>query len=349
VKTETDLGELLVDESPDAIIVTAGDGRTLFWNRGAEEIFGYARAEVLDHRLRELIVPSERAQEEDRVLAETIANGHSTQQTIRRRRDGALIPVDIIRKTVRLPDGGSPVVMSVIRDITERDRLEQVLRGKNAELQRSSQAKDRFLSAMSHDLRTPLNAVIGFTTTLLMKLPGPLTGEQEKQLKMIQSSAMRLLDLIKDLLDTAKIEAASVEPQRVSTRCVELVVEVADSLRPLAQARGLTLSVVAPAEELSAHVDRRSLTQIVLNLVNDAIKFSERGGILIRVLSAAREDRRTIEISVEDTGSARAEERERASLGLQVSRKLAASLGGRIVVQGDPGKGSILTVVLPHE
>src|SRR6185436_9424527 len=97
------------------------------------------------------------------------------------------------------------LVSSSIRDSTERKRFERALREKNVELENASRAKDRFLASMSHELRTPLNAIIGFTGTLLMKLPGPLTADQEKQLRTVQTSAWHLLSLINDLLDLAKI------------------------------------------------------------------------------------------------------------------------------------------------
>ena len=101
--------------------------------------------------------------------------------------------------------------MSAIRDITDRKRVERTLQEKNVELEQASRAKDQFLASMSHELRTPLNAIIGFTGTLLMQLPGPLTADQDKQLRTVQSSARHLLSLINDLLDLAKIEAGKVE------------------------------------------------------------------------------------------------------------------------------------------
>jgi protein-histidine pros-kinase len=282
------------------------------------------------------------------------------------RHDGSEFPVEISLSPLPTEEGGT-FVMSAIRDITERKRFEQALKEKNVELERASRAKDRFLAAMSHELRTPLNAVIGFTGTLLMRLPGPLTDEQVKQLNMVQAGARHLLALITDLLDLARIEAGKTEFKPEATRCLELVGLVVDSLRPLAQAKGLTLQLQGPEPDLTLRVDQRALRQIVLNLLNNAIKFTERGGVTVRVARGAAPGAGTVEISVEDTGvGIREEDRqmlfspfsqldasvrgraEGTGLGLHLSRKLAEALGGRIEVDSRFGGGSTFTVVLPY-
>ena len=231
----------------------------------------------------------------------------------------------------------------------------------------ANQAKDRFLASMSHELRTPLNAIIGFTGTLLMKLPGPLNADQEKQLRTVQTGANHLLALINDLLDLAKIEAGKVEPTLVPTDCNEVIEEVAASLRPQAEAKGLEFAVTAP-QKLVARTDRRALSQIVINLANNAIKFTERGSIRIRAERREEDGSRALEISVEDTGiGIRPEDQKKlfgaftqvddstnrryegTGLGLHLSRKLAEALEGRIEVKSEYGKGSIFTLVLPEE
>ncbi len=233
--------------------------------------------------------------------------------------------------------------------------------------QTANRTKSEFLANMSHELRTPLNAIIGFTGTLLMKLPGPLNADQEKQLRTVQTGAKHLLALINDLLDLAKIEAGKVEVNLVASDCREVVNEVAASLRPQAEAKGLEFTVSVP-RVLTLRTDRRALSQIVINLANNAIKFTERGSVRIRAERREENGHRALEITVEDTGIGLHPEDqaklfaafsqveaktgpslEGTGLGLHLSQKLAEALGGRIELESEYGRGSTFTLVLPEK
>jgi protein-histidine pros-kinase len=257
------------------------------------------------------------------------------------------------------------LVSSAIRDISDRKQYEQALREKTIELEAASRAKDRFLTSMSHELRTPLNAVIGFTGTLLMKLPGPLNGDQEKQLRTIQSSARHLLSLINDLLDLAKVESGKVELRFEPVECRSVLESVAASLRPRAESKGLAFAVRAPREDLVIATDRRALTQILLNLANNAIKFTEQGCIELAVEPHRDNGRSRVEFRVVDTGvgirpedQARlygaferlgtpgVERQEGTGLGLHLSQRLAGLLRGRIECSSTYGQGSTFTLVI---
>jgi protein-histidine pros-kinase len=277
------------------------------------------------------------------------------------RKDGAEFPVEISLSPLETEDG--VLVSASIRDVTERKRVERALQEKNVELERASLAKNRFLASMSHELRTPLNAVIGFTGTLLMELPGPLTPDQRQQLTTVQGSAKHLLSLINDLLDLAKIESGRIEVDLQPIVCQPVLREVVATLRPLADAKALDLDLRLPEENVEVRADQRALSQILINLVSNAIKFTDRG--VVRVELAAVSSPRQVIFRVVDTGAGiRPEDRaalfqafsqapatrgraEGTGLGLHLSQKLAGLLGGTITFVSEVGQGSTFELSLP--
>ena len=233
-----------------------------------------------------------------------------------------------------------------------------------AEAERANRAKSAFLASISHELRTPLNAIVGFTGTLLMRLPGPLTVDQERQLTTIQRSSRHLLMLINDLLDLARIESGRAELRLAPVPCQELLAEVVASLRPLADVKQLGLYTRMPDAHIHIQSDGRALRQIVINLVNNAVKFTDEGEVTV-VLERRNHQ---VFISVTDTGigirpedqarlfqefgradTAEVRSREGTGLGLRISRKLAELLGGTIELVSEFGEGSTFTLVLPVE
>jgi signal transduction histidine kinase len=200
-----------------------------------------------------------------------------------------------------------------------------------------------------------------------MRLPGPLNIEQEKQLRTIQASARHQLALINDLLDLAKIESGKVELRFEPVVCQQVLEEVSTALRPQAESKGLAFAVRVPAEEVVLQTDRRVLTQILLNLANNAIKFTEQGRVELALAVGRRQDQgqTRVEFAVTDTGIGirpedqarlfRAFERlgapgvqrpEGTGLGLHVSQKFAGLVGGRIECSSAYGQGSTFTLVL---
>ncbi|HZX29448.1 MAG TPA: response regulator, partial [Telluria sp.] len=169
----------------------------------------------------------------------------------------------------------------------------------NAELEAANRLKSTFIASVSHELRTPLNAIIGFTGALQMKLSGPLTAEQEKQLGIIRTSAGHLLDLINDILDVAKIEAGTMKVSPEPVPCHLLVQETVDTVRQLAAQKNLELRLELPPDPVVISTDRRAFTQILLNLLANAIKFTEHGGVTVRLAAAGP----MLEVAVADTGA----------------------------------------------
>src|SRR5262249_5748668 len=204
---------------------------------------------------------------------------------------------------------------------------------------------------------------IGFSGTLLLKLPGPLNTEQEAQLKTVQSSANHLLSLINDLLDLTKIESGRIEPKSEKIIVWNVVHDVSTTLWPLAQAKGLSLEIPKEDPGLSMYTDERLLTQIVINLTNNAIKYTEQGTVRIEVEKTHQNGKTGAAIRVMDTGIGISPEdqailfeaftevsklnrdgRESTGLSLHLCRKLADILGAHITCESELGKGSTFTV-----
>jgi len=353
----------LIESNIDAIMTTDPQGIITDVNKQMGALTGCTRDELIGAPFKKYFTDQDLAEAGiKQVLAEgTVTNYELTVRS----RDGKEVVVSYNATTFYDRDRILQGVFAAARDVTERKRLDQVLQEKNLELEKANQAKDSFLASMSHELRTPLNAIIGFTGILLMKLPGPLTVDQDTQLKTVQGSARHLLSLINDLLDLAKIESGKVTLSPESISCRGLLEEVAAALRPAAEAKGLIFDVVLPPQALQAHTDRRALSQILINLANNAIKFTENGSIRLEVEEQGN-DRHSLEFRVADTGigiraedqiklfeafsqlgSANARRHEGTGLGLHLSQKLASLMGGSIHFTSEFGKGSSFCLTLP--
>jgi PAS domain S-box-containing protein len=354
----------LIESNIDALMTTDPRGIITDTNKQMEALTGCTRDELIGAPFKSYFTDPERAEAAiKRVLSEKKLMNY---ELTARARNGTETVVSYNATTFYDRDRRLQGVFAAARDVTDRKRFEQTLQEKNVELENANLAKDRFLASMSHELRTPLNAIIGFTGTLLMKLPGPLSKDQEHQLRTVQASGRHLLSLINDLLDLAKIESGKVELRFEHVPCQAVVEEVAQTLRPLAEAKGLEFEVVGPANEVALQTDRRALSQVLLNLANNAIKFTEKGGIRIVCEVILDNGRGMIELSVKDTGIGIREEdqtklfeafsqvgaapghrHEGTGLGLHLSQKLAGLLGGRISFESDYGKGSTFRLRLP--
>ncbi len=258
--------------------------------------------------------------------------------------------------------------MRLAHHAAELETINREIALKNLELAEASRMKSAFIANMSHELRTPLNAIIGFTGALLMKLPGPLTSDQDKQLNTIRASARHLLSLINDILDVAKIEAGKLTLSIEPVHCQELMAEVADTLRPLAQQKGLALEMAlgeAGQPPAIIDTDRRALTQILINLLNNAIKFTEQGTVRISLAQREEDGVLVTEMSIADSGAGIKEEDqaklfqafsqldststrhvEGAGLGLYLCQNLANAIGGALFFNSDYGSGSTFTLAL---
>ena len=369
------------------------DGRITFLNEFGRRFFGYSEAEIIGRDLVGSIVPPiERSGRDLRHLMREIRK--APQQYERNineniRCNGQRVWIDWTNKVVLDDEGEVKEILSIGSDITARIEAEEQIRRLNEDLKKHAQvlehrvaertaqlmvAKERaesadqlksaFLATMSHELRTPLNSIIGFTGILLQELAGPLNAEQKKQLSMVQTSSRHLLSLINDVLDISKIEAGQLELMASPFELQRSIEKMVKIVSPLAEKKGIDLIVDMPEETYTLVTDQRRVEQIILNLLNNALKFTDNG----RVRIFCRSENGNTTLSVEDTGigiqadelpglfqpfhqidTGLSRKHEGTGLGLSICKKLLDIMGGAIDVQSEWGRGSTFTIRLPRQ
>ena len=233
-----------------------------------------------------------------------------------------------------------------------------------SELVPATSAESQFLANISHEFRTPLNAILGYTQMLLQGVSGPLSEPQRKNLMRIDSNSRHLLALISDILDITRIESGRMPFTLTSFRITDIVDEVLSELEPIIRRSGLAVTARMPRTLPPARTDRHKVKQIVLNLLSNALKFTPAGSVTIGADFEPRSG--TMTIAVRDTGMGIPEESQPkifedfrqldesparghggSGLGLSISRRLAQMLGGAIDLESHVGEGSTFTLQLP--
>lgn len=345
----------------DAIVMIDPEGNVCFWNPAAERIFGYRPEEVLGRNFHDLIAPKRFLDAHREAFARFRETGQGaaigkTVELAAIRKGGQEFPLELSLSAVRIRGGWHAVGLA--RDITERKRTEQALAEAKEAAEEASRAKGQFLANMSHEIRTPLNGVIGMTGLLL---DTQLTPEQREYAETINTSAEALLSLINDILDFSKIEAGRMELEVLDFDLRSTVEDTLGMVALKAQQKGLEVHcLLQPTVPTALKGDPGRLRQILLNLLGNAVKFTERGEVF---LQASREeetdDRVTLRFSVTDTGIGIPQDRmDRlfqsfsqvdasttrkyggTGLGLAISARLAELMGGKVGVESRLGKGS---------
>ncbi len=362
----------IIDSALDCVISIDHDGKVREWNPAAEKTFGYRWADVLDKYLAELIIPPPLREAHFKGLLQYLATGEGTVigkriEITGMRADGTEFPIEIAVEVVARE--GLPVFVGYLRDLTERKRAEAALVRAKEAAEAANRAKCEFLANMSHEIRTPMNGVIGMTELVLET---KLDSEQREYIEVVLQSAECLLRVINDLLDFAKIEAGKLSLEAMGFDLRNQLDDVIKPYVPLAEAKGLSLTYhVESTVPESLTGDPYRLRQILVNLIGNAIKFTERGGITVSVHLAegpAERESETyhVRFSVKDTGIGIVPEKHQVifhafeqadtshtrryggtGLGLAICSELVALMGGRIWVESEIDRGSVFHVELP--
>ncbi|MBW2084212.1 MAG: PAS domain S-box protein, partial [Deltaproteobacteria bacterium] len=350
----------------DAILMMDNEGNISFWNPTAEEIFGYSSQEAIGKELHLLLTPKRYHEACYKGLSKFKQSGQGsaigkTLELEAVKKNGTEIPIELSLSAIKIKDGWHSV--GIIRDITERKRAEEALKEAKMAAEAANRTKSEFLASMSHEIRTPMNAIIGMADLLSET---PLTPEQEEYVQVFQSAGENLLNIINDILDISKVEAGHLDLEEIDFDLGELVEKTCEIMALRAHEKALELAChVTPDVPTEFVGDPVRLRQIFVNLIGNAVKFTEKGEVFVEVKTQGSKLREQGEgaveltFSVADTGigippekvdtifdiftqadSSTTRKHGGTGLGLTISKRLVELMGGRIWVESQMGQGS---------
>ncbi len=361
-ESEETLAKITSSALSAIIMLASENGRISFWNEAAVKMFGWTPQEVIGKKLHDLIIPKQYRQQHVEGLkrfsqtGEGPMIGQSTEITALSR-DGEEFPIELHLSSVKLK--GRWHAIGLITDITDRKQAEEELKKAKAIAEEATQAKSHFLANMSHEIRTPMNAVMGMAH---LALKTDLTAKQQDYLNKIQTAANALLGIINDILDFSKIEAGKLNMEAVDFNLEDVLDNLANLVTVKAQEKEDLEILIATPQEIPRFLvgDPLRLGQILINLANNAVKFTDSGDIVVSTaLVKQKKDQVTLKFSVSDTGIGLTKEQSSklfqsfsqadisttrkyggTGLGLAISKKLTHMMGGEIWVKSEYGKGT---------
>lgn len=358
----------LIDHIPSLIYHMDTQLRFTGCNMACERAFDLSRNDINGRRVSELeYLPrpqrDEFEDEQHRVLEQ---GGTVNREITLEFADGGRYDMLYSASRIQGPDNNCLGIVGLMVDITDQKRAESELAVARDRAEAADRVKSAFLATMSHELRTPLNSIIGFTGILLQHLAGPLNDEQTRQLGMVRDSSQHLLTLINDILDISRIEADEMILSEKAFVVVQSVDRVVDSMRPLAERKDIDLKVHHAHDPGLRIGDERRFEQILINLVGNAVKFTEAGSVDIEVDTQTEAEGNPVVITIRDSGIGIREEdmpnlfrpfrqvdstlsrkHEGTGLGLIICRRLTELMGGDIQVSSRWGVGTTFTLRLP--
>ncbi|MEM9005255.1 MAG: PAS domain S-box protein [Cyanobacteria bacterium P01_F01_bin.86] len=364
--------------SPDGIHIMDRSGNLVEANASFAQLLGYSLEEVSHLNVADWDAQWSYAELQD-MLKNYPTDTYSTFETLHRRKDGVVFPVEITECSMEW--NGEFALVCISRDISERKRAEVQLKRTNQELARATRLKDEFLANMSHELRTPLNAILGMTEGLQDEVFGQINAQQLKSLMTIEQSGSHLLELINEILDLAKIEAGNIELTYSAVSVTHLCQSSLTFVKQQSLEKGVQLHLQTPWDLPPIRVDERRIRQVLINLLNNAVKFTPSGGSVTLKVSPLQPDESYdspgntprhnpyyLRFTVTDTGigidpdelnhlfqpfvqidSALNRQYEGTGLGLALVKRIVELHRGHITVTSEVGVGSCFVIELPYD
>jgi len=357
----------IVDATEDAIASADSAGVITSWNPAAERLLGYSPAEAIGRRLQDLrIFPPGRYEEKEQYMAHVLAGaGGQHFETQRLHKDGRLLDIAVRLAPLRDSNGKLSLVATLLRDITEvKHAAHELAQARDVALE-ASRLKSAFISNISHEIRTPLNVIVGYCDLIADHLLERGDQSQRSSLDAIARGSERLTRTIDSILDLSKIEAGAITLRPVSSEIAPLVERLVRDFRITAECKGIALSSAIETTDASVVFDEYCLNQALTNLLDNAIKFTDRGAVTLRLYRATDG---TLCLGLHDTGigigqeflprlftpfsqeqSGNTRRFEGTGLGLTLVRKYLELNGARISVESEQGKGTTFTVSFSNE
>jgi PAS domain S-box-containing protein len=354
---------------PEAIVVTDAGGAIVQCNAATASIFGYTAHELLGHKV-DLLMGEQQRSHHDAYMSDYLKTGQRKMMNQPRvvegqRKNGELFPLRLTISEMRADN--EHFFIGVMQDFTAIQNAQDLLVGAKEKAEQANRMRGDFLATMSHEIRTPMNGILGMTELAMETQNQPTT--QKEYLTLARDSANHLLHIINEILDFSKIEARALELELLQVCPAQLIRHTAKSLEQMAKAKGISLQVSTAADvpEL-VWMDPVRMRQVLTNLIGNAIKFTEEGGVTVQVDSEPGQDEHSavLRMRILDTGIGFDPARTEAlfspftqadgsvtrsyggtGLGLAITRSLLQLMGGDITAEGQPGKGACFVATIP--
>jgi PAS domain S-box-containing protein len=358
---------LVASKTRHSVVIADADGRTEWVNRGFTKLTGYDASEVIGKKPGELLQGKNTNPHTAFMISQSLRKRESVSiEIINYSKQGREYWISLEVEPV-FDNGVLTNFIATQTDVTERKERETQLRYAMQQAESANLAKSQFLANMSHEIRTPLNAIMGFTELMLSGGKCLSEADHDDYLRTIHSSGRHLLELINDVLDLSKIEAGQLQVEMIACSPHQIISETISVLRVRAREKGIALDYrwESPIPEC-IHTDPHRLKQLLMNLVGNAIKFTNQGSVLIVAELDDSDGASALSIDVRDTGIGISGDKLESifqpfvqadntvtrvyggtGLGLSISRRVAEAIGGTLKVRSDLGLGSVFTIRIP--